>query len=112
MNLRSAIGAFGCHQIEARCFRVRDRPMPLCARCLGASIGHVAALGVVIATGVHVPLWIATVCCIVMGIDWGVQEYLGWMSTNPRRLVTGIMGGFGVGSVWWRMLVWALAEIG
>lgn len=91
---------FGCHGIPERCFTYKGKPMPFCARCLGASIGHIGAL-LLFVTG-HLPgLLVAATGIAIMGIDWSLQNWAGIMSTNPRRLVTGVMGGLGVGVFIW-----------
>jgi uncharacterized membrane protein len=45
---------------------------------------------------------LAILFIIIMLIDWSIQQYLKIMSNNWRRLVTGIFGGLGVGSVIWK----------
>jgi len=101
------IGAMGCHQIPERSFRFRGLTMPLCARCLGAGIGHVASV-LLFAFGVFPPLWMDLTGMCVIYADWALQEYAGVMSSNPRRLVTGLFGGFGVGCFCWLIvsIVW------
>jgi len=110
MTVRSFIAEVGCHQIPERCIAVRGEPMPICARCLGATIGHFAALALLLA-GAVVSLWAVAGACTVMGVDWAVQEYGVLMSTNPRRLATGVLGGFGVGTVYWRLLAWLVGMV-
>ncbi len=64
--------------------------MPFCARCLGSAVGHVASL-LLFFVG-HLPNPVLSILFIgVLGIDWSLQNWLGIMSTNPRRLVTGIV---------------------
>ena len=77
--------------------------MPICARCLGVGIGHVLALGArIMQMKVHL---VAIACfALILYADWALQEWCGIMSTNPRRLVTGFLGGFGLGFLWWTVL--------
>ena len=84
--------------------------MPLCARCLGAGVGHVAALGGIVCALVP-PAWLCALLPCATFIDWALQEYLNIMSTNPRRLVTGIAGGIGIGFLWWQLLFWVLTRV-
>ncbi len=77
--------------------------MPLCSRCLGACLGHVLSVGLLFLGSL--PEWrVAIVLAGVMFADWAAQEWVGITSTNPRRLVTGTLGGLGVGSVYWMCL--------
>ncbi len=52
------------------------------------------------------PWWVNAALLPVMLIDWGLQEYLGILSTNPRRLLTGLAGGFGFTALGIRTLMW------
>lgn len=74
--------------------------MRYCARCLGASIGHIGAL-LIFVVGTMPGSAFALMLIAIMGIDWSLQKWFGIMSTNCRRLVTGIAGGFGVGVLIW-----------
>jgi len=87
-----------CHRIPERCIVIRGWRMPFCARCFGASIGHVLSIALAIA-GYRLPPLISLAFLAVMLLDWGLQYQFGIMSTNTRRLITGILGGFGVNSL-------------
>ena len=83
----------GCHQMPERSFFVRGYHLPLCARCTGIVIGHV--IGVVVSLFHPVSLWSLTGTLPLMA-DGMVQKYTSYESTNIRRLVTGILYGFGM----------------
>ena len=74
--------------------------MPVCARCTGVLIGHVLSLFVI---KKRLPLMLPLCCCLTTLTDWTAQQ-LGVTSTNPRRLVTGTLGGFGTGVMYFRLL--------
>jgi len=78
--------------------------MRICARCFGSNIGHIAAL---IALGFGVfPKWYWSLLLVApLAVDWGLQEKFGVMSNNTRRLVTGVLGGLGVGFIVWGALM-------
>lgn len=95
---------FGCHQIPERCFCYKGKQMPFCARCLGCSIGHILSF-ILFISGYLPSILMAILFVIPLGIDWSVQKFFGKMSTNNRRLVTGILGGLGVGVIIWRLVV-------
>jgi uncharacterized membrane protein len=89
-----------CHGIPDRCLVVRGRRMNICARCFGSNIGHGIALSLFI-TGL-LPSWYWGALLLgIMFIDWGAQEFFQRMSNNPRRVITGILGGFGMGVLIW-----------
>lgn len=91
---------FGCHGIPERCFSFKGKPMPFCARCIGASLGHIGAF-VLFVSGLLPGIFVAITLILIMGVDWSLQKWFGIISTNPRRLVTGISGGLGVGVFVW-----------
>jgi len=87
----------GCHQMHERSLFFRNYQFPVCARCTGLFIGQI--------TGIVLLLWFANfdiklllLCAVVsaaaMGIDGFLQLKGLWVSTNPRRLITGILCGF------------------
>jgi len=91
---------FGCHKIPERCFLYKGYPMPFCSRCFGCSIGHIIAF-ILFITGYLPSILIAIILIMPMGIDWSIQKFFGIMSNNYRRLITGILGGFGIGVIIW-----------
>jgi uncharacterized membrane protein len=84
-----------CHGIPERCFQWHGQPMPICARCLGAGLGQVVALSLVMLF--PLPSVVISILLIIpMGIDWFLQQYAGITSNNCRRLTTGLLGGYAV----------------
>ena len=95
LNLFNFIGDnSGCHQIPERCFTVKGYTFPLCARCTGVFIGHFAFFTFLL-LGIKVSLLISMLMLAVMFFDWFLQHIKLFVSNNPRRFVTGILGGFG-----------------
>jgi uncharacterized membrane protein len=94
---------WGCHGIPERCLIVRGKRMTICARCFGATIGHVLSF-VLFVIGKLPPVYIAIALLIPLALDWSLQQFFHILSTNPRRLLTGILGGFGVGSIIWTIV--------
>ncbi|MGN0244234.1 MAG: DUF2085 domain-containing protein [Lachnospiraceae bacterium] len=83
----------GCHQMPERSFFFKKYQFPVCARCTGVLLGYILGL---ITCPVLCSFVIPIFCCLVMFIDWFVQ-YKQWkMSTNVRRFITGILGGYGI----------------
>ena len=78
-----------CHQLPERSFSFRNRQVPLCARCLGISIGALA-----------IPFYardlrIAALLIAALIIDGGTQALGLRMSKNWLRFASGI--GFSLG---------------
>lgn len=84
----------GCHQRPERSFFVKGYQMPVCARCEGELIGILAALiAVWFLRPPYLLMGILMVPMIADGLIQGLTEY---ESTNWRRLITGILFGFGI----------------
>jgi len=92
----------GCHGIPERCFYFNGKPMPFCSRCLGCGIGHTASF-ILFILGLLPAIPIALLLVVPLSVDWSVQEFIGVQSNNYRRLTTGILGGFGVGVIIWKL---------
>ena len=86
---------FGCHRIRERCFHFRGEPLPLCARCLGCAVGQTIACTVMLA-GCTIPATVSVFLFLAFLADVFLQEVCGVLSTNHRRLTTGIAGGAGL----------------
>lgn len=83
----------GCHQMPERSFFVGGYQLPLCARCTGIVIGHVA--GIVVSLFHSIPFW-SLIGTLPLMVDGMVQKLTSYESTNIRRLMTGILYGFGM----------------
>jgi len=89
----------GCHQMPERSFKIKSYTFPVCARCTGVFLGQVSAV-ILCLFGVWCHPFLSLLLLALMGIDWLIQK-LGWKeSTNIRRLLTGICGGFGLFSLY------------
>lgn len=83
----------GCHQMPERSFFYKGYQFPVCARCTGVIISAVLAL--IVFRRKKIPLKTCFLLSSVMLIDWMVQYLEIQESNNKRRLVTGLIGGFG-----------------
>lgn len=84
----------GCHQNPDRSLFVHGYQMPVCARCTGVIIGYLIAVPTYLKKGFCKKT--AAAGCIIMLSDWVLQKANIKESTNGRRLLTGMAGGFGV----------------
>ena len=99
----------GCHCRPERSFKWRGGlRFPVCARCTGELLGMLIAA----ATGWlgRPPLWALFVLLLPMVADGFLQLLTGYESTNPRRLVTGVLFGyaFAILLVWSAVAAWRL----
>ncbi len=77
-----------------RSFFFRGIQFPVCARCTGVFFASIAA--VIMFFVYRVSIFYCFVLSSIMLIDWLLQFKEILPSTNPRRLVTGLLGGYGV----------------
>lgn len=83
----------GCHQMPERSFFYRGYQFPVCARCTGVILSSVLAFFVFFKKKLSY-----AVCVAMSGVmlaDWLLQYLKIKESSNGRRLVTGLIGGFG-----------------
>lgn len=94
-NLLWKLGSIsGCHQRKDRSFCFRGVQFPVCARCTGAFVGYlVGALWYLFDS---FPIWLSLIFCLVLFVDWLMQHLCVLESDNIRRLITGILCGFGL----------------
>jgi len=97
----------GCHQMSDRSFYYKGWQFPVCARCTGVLFGNIAAIA---GAFIFVPgLGVFLVGCAVMFLDWLLQRIGLLESTNARRLITGILGGYSLLSIMYVMVIrWIL----
>lgn len=84
----------GCHQREDRSYICRGRQCFLCARCLGVFIGQMAGIPLYF-LNIHLGFY-AILLLIPLILDGLVQYFHIIKSTNLRRLITGLLGGYGL----------------
>lgn len=91
---------FGCHCLDSRSFHYRGQKFPLCARCTGELLGILAALASIAL--VRPPLWVLLALMAPMVLDGGIQMFTPYESGNLRRLITGVLFGFGLAELFLR----------
>ncbi len=76
-----------CHQREDRSYHIGKYQFPVCARCQGVYIGYLVGL---LFTN---PLLISLIPLTY--IEGYIQLKTKYNSSNPRRLITGLLSGIG-----------------
>ena len=84
-----------CHQRAERCFVIRGYLMPICARCTGITVSFCTVM-VLLTLNITIHPLTALAMLGVMCADWGLQALGIKESTNIRRFITGLIGGFGM----------------
>ncbi len=81
----------GCHQMPERSFFYKGYQLPLCARCTGIALGHIAAF---VMAPFYVFKYSILILMIPMALDGTVQYFSSYRSNNAKRLGTGFLYGF------------------
>lgn len=83
---------FLCHRLPERSFFFRGKQFPICARCTGILVGYFIGILYFFIIG-KISMLVSLLLLIPLIVD-GVGQFFGkWISTNPRRLITGILAG-------------------
>ena len=71
--------------------------MPFCARVVGIFVG--LAVGFILSLGrkIELTLPIVILCLIPIGLDGTIQLITEYESTNPKRIITGMIAGIATG---------------
>ena len=104
---------FYCHRIPQRSFFFMGRQFPICARCTGILIGYIIGIFYIIFYN-RLGYIFELMLMIPLLID-GIGQYKGYfVSTNIRRLITGLLAGISficlsrmIIVLWFRCLQWA-----
>lgn len=92
-NVNSLASLLPCHRKLERCFHIKGKPLPICARCFSILIGYTSIPFLFL---VHVPFWIGIFCQIPIMVD-GYTQLRKWRtSNNTLRLITGLVSGVGL----------------
>ncbi|MBN1440798.1 MAG: DUF2085 domain-containing protein [Anaerolineales bacterium] len=83
-----AIGYAVCHRIELRSLHLGDRPLPLCARCMGTFLGTIVGALILIAGGRgRSAVWPSRGILFALAVPvllWGVDGFNSYVSLFPR----------------------------
>ena len=97
----------GCHQRADRSFFIKKKQFPVCARCTGVLIGQFLAI-ILFLLNVRLNVFIAIGFCGIMFLDWFIQKINVLQSNNIRRVITGLLGGYGYITVVCHVIVFAI----
>jgi len=92
--LSKLISSLQCHRISRRSFHYKGKQFPVCARCTGVYLGQIIMI-LLILVGFRLNLLASILLMVPLFIDGAIQHFKLLESTNPRRLITGLMCGLG-----------------
>ena len=99
----------GCHQMPERSFIIKNKQFPVCARCTGVLIGNITAY---IMFFIYViPMRFCIIGCLVTLVDWLIQKFGIRESTNKRRLITGVIGGYALATIYCTAIKYIIQQI-
>lgn len=83
---------FLCHRMPERSFFIKGYQFPVCARCTGILIGYI--IGIIYIIFCNKLGYILELILMLPILIDGIGQYRGYfVSTNIRRLITGILAG-------------------
>jgi uncharacterized membrane protein len=97
-ELRPRLAAWiGCHGNPDRCLALGGWRSPICARCVGLLAGYPLALAALLVLGIPGLERAAAGALFLVpaAVDGGRQMLTAYRSTSARRLLTGVLAGFG-----------------
>jgi len=91
------IGDLNCHQLSHRSYSYNDNQMSFCARDTGIFLGLVLGFMYSSRKKISLTLPIVIAALIPIGLDGTIQLLSDYESTNPKRLITGLIAGIATG---------------
>jgi uncharacterized membrane protein len=92
-NAIYTIGDAYCHQISERSYYLNGNQMPFCARDEGIFLGLVIGMTLAIITRYEIKVIYFILGIVPIGVDGLAQLLTNYESTNPIRLITGLLAG-------------------
>ena len=99
------VGRFlGCHQMYDRSFFIKGYQFPVCARCTGVIVAQILTI-IAIIVGFRISSLYSILLLIPMAIDWSLQYFQVLISTNIRRLISGLLAGIGLTYIYFYIII-------
>lgn len=90
------LGDMFCTEISGHSYYLNGNQMPFCARCTSIFIGLVVGMLIAIVFDPKVNIFLIVLAFIPILIDGGLQLLTSYQSTNPLRVITGLLAGVAV----------------
>lgn len=85
---------WGCHQMPERSYSIHGYQLPVCARCTGIILGEILSATLFL-LGVRLSVTAYIALMILLVLDGTVQYATKYCSTNIKRLLSGLLFGYG-----------------
>ncbi len=86
-------GDINCHQINHRSYFINGNQMPYCSRDMGVFFGLAIGLGIALFIMIEIKWWWIVAGLAPIIIDGTLQLFTTYESSNPVRLITGLLAG-------------------
>ena len=91
------VGDLNCHQLSHRSYSYNDNQMSFCARDTGIFLGLVMGFMYASRKKIVLTLPLVIAALLPIGLDGTIQLLTDYESTNPKRLITGLIAGVATG---------------
>ena len=91
------VGDLNCHQLSQRSYSYNDNQMSFCARDTGIFLGLVMGFMYASRKKIVLTLPLVIAALLPIGLDGTIQLLTDYESTNPKRLITGLIAGVATG---------------
>ena len=91
------VGDLNCHQLSHRSYSYNDNQMSFCARDTGIFLGLVMGFMYASRKKIMLTLPLVIAALLPIGLDGTIQLLTDYESTNPKRLITGLIAGVATG---------------
>ena len=98
------LGHIICHQKPERSFFIKGWQFPVCARCTGIIISFFIAI-ILLVNKIKINFATSIILVLVMFLDWLIQYLKIKESSNCRRFLTGLIGGFGLSFFYYNIIL-------
>jgi uncharacterized membrane protein len=87
------VGDAYCHQISGRSYYLNGNQMPFCARDEGIFLGLMLGMVVAVVTRYEISGLVLVLGVLPIAVDGLLQLITSYESTNPLRVITGLLAG-------------------
>lgn len=105
------LGDSQCHQLASRSYYLNGNQLPFCARDLGIFIGLVFGMLIALTIKVRPRLYLIILGFVPMAIDGGLQLVSSYESSNPLRLLTGLLAGISAALLIDAFATWYMSKL-
>ena len=94
---------FGCHCRSDRSIYIKGKKLPICARCTGELIGIIVSI--ILFRFIKTSLLFDLIIMMPLVLDGFIQLKTSYESNNTKRMITGILFGYGLSNLFIKSVV-------